>query len=143
MAVTIINSGVTFTFNEGDVTSINTRIVTSLDFDAMPGSTPDNALLFDFNGVSKVISFSGNLSNSGTTRTSTGSVVTLDEQRKWLEKNLNGLQSGSTFSSNYSSTWNGSSWINSKVLFGEVSFDEKEGNPLGLEFSINLYVGNV
>lgn len=139
----MISDGTIFSFNPGDVEEINSDVVTDLDFDAMPGMTPDAALLFDLSGVKKTISFSGIISDTGTNRLSSGSAISIDDQRKWLERNLNGNQAGSAFSSNYTSTWNGTSWVASKILFSGISFNEKTGTPNGLPFRINLLVGDV
>lgn len=134
---------VTFTFKDGDCEQIQTQIGAELDHDSMPMTTADGALLYDFSGVKKIISLQGKLSEASTTRTSSGTVKTIDEQRQWLEANLNGNQTGLTFVSNYSSTYNGSIFIPSPVLISQITFTEVTGNPAALEFNITLFVGDV
>jgi len=138
-----ILGGVTFTFNDGDVENIQSRLAANLDFDSMPLSTPDAAMLYDMNGVNKIISISGRLSNSGSTRTNTGTTTTIDEQRKWIEQNLNGNQNSGLFISNYTSTWDGTQWINSLFYIATVTWNEQTGDPSNLPFTIDLYVGDV
>lgn len=136
-------AGVQFTFTDGDCETIETAINSNLDFDAMPVSTPDGALLFDVNGTTKTITVRGNLSNNGSNHLSSGSAVTINEQRQWLEKNLNGNQVGGTWDSNYASTWDGVGWYASTIMFSQIRFTEQEGNPAGLNFEITLFVGSV
>ena len=138
-----ISTGAKFTFIDGDCEQITSGVSTDLDFDAMPGMTPDQAMLFDFNGVKKVITIKGRLSTNGSNVLNSGSAITIDEQRQWLEKNINGVQSGTLFKSNYTSTWNGSSFADSVVLFGSVTWDETTGDPNSLPFTIQIFVGNV
>jgi hypothetical protein len=136
-------AGVTFTFNDGDCEDITSDINANLDFDSMPASPPSDALLFDFNGASKTITVTGTLTEAPTTRTSTGSVTTIDAQRQWLEAYIDGFQLGSTFTSNYTSTWNGSSFAPSTVLVGSVRFNEQTGQPNVLFFTLTMTVGSV
>ena len=136
------SDGVIFSFNDGDVDDITSALASEIDWDAMPGMTPDAALGFDFNGVKKQIDVSGTLTNTGTNRLSSGVATTIDEQRKWLEKIMNGAQSGSAFSSTYTSTWNGVSWNASIILFSNITFNEKMGNPNGLNFRMTLLVSD-
>lgn len=145
MAVPAImdNTGVIFSFNDGDVEDIVITISTDLDFDAMPGMTPDAAMGYDFNGVKKIIEVTGTLTDTGNNRLDSGIAITIDDQRKWLEKIMNGQQAGSAFSSSYSSTWNGADWIASIILFGTISFNEKVGLPNGLPFRMSLFVCDV
>jgi hypothetical protein len=144
MAVTLTTlGGIVFTFGEGDIESIQCNIGTDLDFDSMPMMTADSAMLFDFNGVKKTIRASGQICNNGTDHISgVGSAVTIDEQRKALEAMLNGSQSGITFSSNYSSTYNGSTFIPSTILVSNIVFTEQTGNPNNLPFEMTLFVGS-
>jgi hypothetical protein len=72
-----------------------------------------------------------------------GSAVTIDEQRKWLEKNIDGFQSGGVFVSDYTSTWNGSSWEDSRFMMAKIRFRQVEGKPAELAFNITLFVGDV
>lgn len=137
------SAGVTFTFNNGDVQSVNSTLGANLDFDSMPGSPPTDSLLYDFNGVTKTIEISGELQDTGSNRLSSGTATTIDAQRKWLELNIAGFQEGATFISNYTSSWNGTSWINSRILFSNVRFNEETENPNVLPFTITIFVGDV
>lgn len=136
-------AGVVFTFNETDVENVQTSITANLDFDSMPASPATSALAFDFNGASKTITINGKITLATSTRTSVGNITAIDDQRKWLESFIDGLQLGNTFTSNYSSSWNGSAWVNSKVLVGTVTFSEQTGEPNFLSFSMQLIVGEV
>ena len=145
MSVTFTIGSVVFTFNTGDVTRIQSSLSSSLDFDSMPQSPPSDSLLYDYSGVTKTIQLEGSLSNNGTNRLSSGSAVTLDEQRQWIESLLNGDQ-GSTsiiFHSNYSSTFNGTVFIDSHCLIADVKWQEETGNPTGLPFTITFNIGDV
>ena len=143
-AITITNSyGTVFTFSNGEVKNIECTISAQLDFDSMPMSTAPSAMLFDFNGITKVIDIQGELFNDGTNHTSAGSCITIDEQRQWLEGTMNGMQGGSVIASTYTSTWDGSSFISSRVLFSVFRHREEEGKPEQHPFQITLFVGSV
>ncbi len=137
------SNGVTFTFNAGDVHDIESDVVTEPDFDAMPQTTPDQAMLYDYNGVKKVITVTGELQDTGVNCLSSGTAIVVDDQRKWLEQNLNGGQSGATFTSNYTSTYNGSTWADSKVLISRFRHNENTDKPNIIPFTIILFVGDV
>lgn len=141
--VNIQRDGVIFTFNQGDVDEVETTIISEIDSEAMPLSPATEALLYDFNGVGKTINVRGKLSNTGTNRLNTGSAITINEQRQWLEKAINGFQSGLTFTSNYSSSFNGTNFVNSRCLKSTIRFIEKTNHPNELEFQINLLVGGI
>lgn len=144
MAHTItISDGTAFTFNEGDVKNVRPRISTDLEFDSMPQEVASKAMLFDLSGVKKVITVTGELQDTNTNRLSTGTATTINQQRQWLEKNLNGTQSGALFDSPYCSTWNGIAWVISPVLFSVIEWSNEEGNPEGLPFQMVLFVGDV
>lgn len=135
--------GVVFTFNEGDADEVETALNAGLDFDAMPTMPATAGLLFDFNGVTKTIRISGALTLATSSRTSVGSCISIDEQRQWLEAFVDGQQRGSTFTSNYSSTWNGHAWVSSKILVGAITFTEQSGYPNHLKFTMQFSIGDV
>lgn len=141
--VSITSNGVVYTFNDGNVENIRNRIYTNLDFDAMPSTPPDASMLYDFSGVSKIITVSGTITDTGNNTISTGTAITINEQRQWIEKHLNGTQSGVEFDSNYSSVFNGSTFVTPRVLFSTIDFNEEVGNPNGLPFTMTLFVGDV
>jgi len=143
MVVTLTNGGVTFTFSEGECESVRSGLAANLDSDSMPGSGPLDAMLFDYNGTLKTITISGFLFNDGTNHLDSGTATTINGQRQWLEKILNGSQTVTTIDSNYTSSWNGSAWVVSTCLKSAIEFDERTGDPNRLAFTINLIVGGV
>jgi hypothetical protein len=138
----ITSAGVSFTFNDGDVDEVRSVISSELDHEAMPMMEANAALLFDFSGVKKIISVNGVLTDTGENVLSSGSAITINEQREWLEKIINGNQSGITFQSTYTSTYNGSSFVNSKCMKSTITFNERAGLPNRLSFNITLFVGD-
>lgn len=137
------SSGITFTFNEGDIQTIVSKVNGNLDFDAMPGFTPDASILYDFNGVLKTITLTGEIQNTSNNTLSSGTAITIDAQRKWLEQTLDGAQSGSTFISNYSSVYNGSTWSDARIYFSDLTFTEDSNKPNILGLTLKLFVGDV
>jgi hypothetical protein len=143
MVVTLENGGVTFTFSDGEVMQISSNISGNLDNDSMPISGPLGAMIFDFNGVIKTITLSGALFDDNTNHLDAGTAITINGQRQWLERIVNGNQGATSFDSNYGSSWNGSTWQVSTCLVQQMTFDEQTGDPNRLPFSITLIVGNV
>ena len=141
MSVQIVTSTEQFIFNDGDVEEVNIEVSSDLDFDPMPMDTANNALVYDLNGVKKMINIRGRLSNTGVTVVTGGSVISLDEQRQWLEKLLNGDQRGVNFYSNYSSTYNGSTFIPTPCYVSRISWGEVTGEPQSLKFEIAFVIG--
>jgi hypothetical protein len=141
MRPTITMNGDTYTFQSVD--SIDVDVNCGLDFEGMPSSPPSDSILYDFNGVTKIINIEGRLIDTDENTLTSGSAVTIDEQRKWLEKNIDGFQSGGVFVSDYTSTWNGSSWEDSRFMMAKIRFRQVEGKPAELAFNITLFVGDV
>lgn len=136
------SAGVTFTFESGEVASVQSDIVSDIDPLALPASGPSQTFLFDYAGVLKNIILQGVLFETSTSRTDSGTTTTILQQKQWIEKNLNGQQTANTFSSTYDSqTYNGSSFETTKIMFSKVSFTERSGDPESLAFTINLIVG--
>lgn len=142
--VTITNSsGTTFTFADGEVKSVKSQLNPDIELNPLPGSGPAAAFAFDFNGVVKTISLRGVLFETDTSRTDSGSTTTILEQKQFLEQSLDGFQTSTNFTSNYESqTFNGSSFVQTKVFMGVTDFEEVEGDPERLMFNINLIVGS-
>jgi hypothetical protein len=137
------NDGAVFTFADGELSGIRTQLNPDIEVNPLPGSGPSQALAFDFNGVLKTISLSGVLFETTTSRVDTSSVTTLLEQVQWLEKQLNGTQLARIFTSNYASqTFDGTSFVTTKILAGSFDFNENAGDPERLPFTINLLVGS-
>lgn len=136
-------NGVTFTFIDGDCEEIRSNYNSNLDFDSMPGMRAPDALLFDFNGVTNIITLSGKISDNGTNRLNSGSAITIEEQRRWLNQNINGAQSGLVFTSNYTAVYDGVNWIAASVMLANFETTEITGDPASLHFTITLYVGAI
>jgi len=141
--VSLTRGGVTYTFPEGSVETIESSINSNVEQEAMPGMLPIYALVFDFNGAIKTITINGEIINAEDNTLSSGSAISINEQRQWLEQTISGFQTGITFESNYTSSYNGSIFIDSKVLFGSIRFVETTGKPNSLPFQINLVVGDI
>ena len=132
----------TFTFEQGEVESVRSSVTADVDQTTLPGAGPSQALLFDFDGVKKILQLRGNLFDTVTTRTSSGDTKTILEQKQFLEQNLSGLQSGVVFSSTYEAqTFDGSSYVNTEVMWGSIEFEEVTGEPELLSFTATLLVG--
>lgn len=133
--VTLLNAaGVTFTFADGEVEQVEIKKNGNLDENTLPASDSSSAFILDFNGVKKDITISGKLyDTTGSSRTSTGTTVTIEDQINWLASVLNGSQNGLTFNSSYQT--------NKKVYFRSMVFTEKSGNPLLVEFRIEMVEG--
>lgn len=133
----------TFTFSQGEVTQVGTSVAPDIEISALPASGPSQAIGYDFSGVLKTISISGNLFETSSSRVDTSSVTTILEQKQWLEKQLNGTQTPKGFTSNYDSeTFDGSSFVPTIVFKGNFKVTETEGMPDSLPFTINLLVGS-
>ena len=141
--VTIKNgSGVTFTFAQGEIEKVRSGTGADIDQTALPAAGPSEAFLFDFEGVKKVIQINGALFETTTTRTSSGVTKTILEQKQWLEQNLNGAQTAVNFTSTYETqTFDGSSFEQTQVMWGNIEFEENAGDPEELPFSLTLLVG--
>ena len=140
---TITNSvGTIFTFNDGELKSVRSKVIADIDQTSIPGLGPAQALLFDFNGVTKMIQIKGELWTDGTNRLSSGSAITILEQKQFLEQNLSGLQSAVTFTSTYESqTFDGTAYTTTKVMWGSIAFEEVSADPEVLKFNATLLVG--
>ena len=79
--VSVTAGGITFTFQPGDVKSCKSSINANLEANELPSSGPMLSQLFDFNGSSKTITISGNLTDADSTRTTTGTITTCLEQK--------------------------------------------------------------
>lgn len=141
--VTIKNgSGVTFTFEDGEIETVSSDITAQPDVMPMPGSAPANTFIIDLGGAEKNISIKGVLIESASTRTDSGTVTTILQQKQWLEALIDGAQSTAQFTSNYESeTYGGSSFTNTMVVVTRITFDENAGDPGRLPFTMSMKVG--
>lgn len=149
----------TFTFADGQVDRVNSRTSASPDADPLPLSSPGMAIIFDLNGALKQITISGKLFETTATRvTSAGTapeVKTILEQKLWLETLLMGNQTPVEFNSNYDKyTFAGDGASESEVnafvnesgtqtyaVVLELSFEEIEGEPNTMPFTMRLIAG--
>lgn len=141
--ISITNSnGIIFTFANGEVKTVRSRILADIEQTALPAAGPANAFVFDFNGAIKVIEINGTLFETTTSRTSSGTTTSILAQKQWLEANVNGLQQAVTFASNYESqTYDGTAWQTTKIVIGIIEFTEEEAMPGELPFTATLLVG--
>ena len=142
--VTFTNSsGTVFTFEQGEVNNVRSAISPDIEQTPLPGGGPSLAFTFDFNGPIKVINITGQLVATTASRTDTGSVTTILEQKQWLEQNINGFQTATAFTSTYEGqTFDGSSFVATTAVQGNISFDEEAGNPEELKFTMIFIVGS-
>jgi len=150
----------TFTFLDGDIVQINSRISSTPDADPMPLSAPGDTIVFDLNGSSKIITITGSLHDStGSNRVSGGSpttVQTIAQQKRWLEALHTGSQTPVAFNSNYDKYTlsgdgssedvvndfvDGNSAYQTYAVILETTFDELAGDPNRLPFIIRLIAG--
>lgn len=136
--------GVTFTFLEGEVADVDSDIASGSEIQSAFGSGPATAFGYVMDGPTKIITVSGLLFDTTAegTRTSTGTTVTINAQKQWLEKQINGSQTLKTFTSNYESeTYGAGAFVPTKVLIGRIQFRERSGSPDELQFTMRLLVG--
>jgi len=130
---TIENDGVTFTFGDGDIESVSVEKTGSLDENPAPASDSDSAFIVDFNGVLKTFTLKGVITPATTTRTSTGTTTSIEDQLDWLFVLVDGVQSGYTFNSTYQT--------NKTVYCRKVRAVERAGMPNGVDISIEFVEG--
>ena len=143
--VTLTRSGVTFTFSQGEINQVTENINVGLDIIELPLAGPSDASLFDFTGTTKQLSIDGALFNDGTNKLSSGSAITILEQKQWLEALASGNQTANiTFTSNYfSQSYNGSSFVSTTGAVSKINFVEVEGDPNRLKFTMAIEVGSL
>jgi len=151
--ITITTSdGTKFTFAEGEVKQISSKITTNIEAMAISGTGASTAYLYDYEGGAKTITLSGILFETGTSRISGYSVDTIIEQKQWLESLCNGTQLPFTFTSNYESLsvlsasgptppYKGG-FTNTKCMVQNLNFDEYEARVEELKFSLTITVGH-
>lgn len=141
--VTIKNSAnETFTFQEGDVDTVTSRLSASPDADMMPGTAPLGVILIDFNGSKKTITMTGLLTLATSSVTDVSTTTTILAQKKWLEKLINGTQSIFTFTSTYETlSYDGSTFSSTTAMSTSITFTEQSGNPNKLDFTFEMVIG--
>lgn len=145
MAVTLTGKdGDVFTFDEGEVEDVVADITASYEQYGQYTGGPSESYVYESDGPTKVISVSGVLYETATSRTDVGTTKTIDEQRQWLEKQFSGGQSPQNFSSNYAGTTYSSlsdSFVQTTVIKGKITFRESSGNVDTVQFNMFLLVG--
>lgn len=132
-AVTIVNQdNVTFTFQDGDVNKITCDVLSEVEQNGLSGQGFNNSHLADFEGVRKVLTLTGALTAATTTRTSSGTVTTIKQQKDWLEGLQNGLQSPKAFTSRYESC---------NIMVSKFSTTDDVDIHNQLPFTLSLFVG--
>jgi len=149
--MTLTVDGITFTFQNGDIDKCKSTIMSNIENSMVTGMGPMGAYNYDFEGCSKTIEISGNITPATTNRTSSGTCMTILAQKQWLESLVNGNQGVITFVSNYESETvdistgvvapNQAHLTPTKCKISNMSFDEESGNPLQLPFRMSLMVG--
>ena len=151
--VTITAGGITFTFTSGDLKNCKSTISSNIESNELSGTGPQNSQLFDFNGSGKTIALSGALTNADSTRTTSGTVTTAQQQKFWLESLLNGNQSPMFFTSNleFQSITSSSGAVSpyqgaftlTQVMVETIDFTEEEGVDATtfIPFNMTLKVG--
>jgi hypothetical protein len=150
--ISLTVNGITFVFQSSDVKKVVSDIVGSPTQTARSNAGPMTTDVFDYDGVSKVITVEGVLTEASTTRISGYSVTTILAQKQWLESVLNGAQRVMEFESNYESQSVLSStsatppylgsFTSTKLMSGRARFEEDVDTPLRLKFTLTLLVGN-
>jgi len=149
--ISLTVDSITFTFQDGDIDKCKATIQSNIENSMVTGMGPMGAYNYDFEGCSKTIEISGNITPATTDRTSTGTCKTILAQKQFLESLVNGNQGIVTFVSNYEtysiSITSGAVSPNQAALSAttckviSMSFDEEGGNPLQLPFRLSLMVG--
>jgi len=149
--VTLTTNGTTFTFAEGEVKKISSKINANTETQEISGTGPATAYTYDYQGAVKTITISGVLFETDTTRISGYTITSILDQKQWLESIVSGTQNAITFTSNYetmsslSATGAIAPFLSSAdytyVKVQDMSFDEFEGLVEELAFSITFIVG--
>lgn len=134
MAITITNAdGVVFTFQDGDIFNVESTVASSIEQYGLSGLDWTYAFLADFEGVRKIITLSGALTDASTSRTSSGSVLTIAQQKAWLEALQTGQQTPQSFVSDFE---------NETVMVGQFRTNNDCQKPNELNFTMTLNVGS-
>ena len=151
-APTLKVGGITFTFNEGDVSSVKSTIEPKPDPTEISATGPMGAQLYDFDGVLKKITLTGVLTLAATTRTSSGTVTSILSQKQWLESLENGSQTAITFTSTFDTqsvsgisgavSPNQGAFIATLCMVEGFTVEEKSGDPGRLPFTMILVVSD-
>ncbi len=151
MAVTLTANSITFTFNQGDISKISSKLTPNLDPMPLPLSGPTGVLIYDMEGVMKQITVVGALTSTSSTRISGYTITSILQQKQWIESLVNGVQSIITFVSNYEEESVSFAKVSpdpylatfgsTTVKISSLTFDEEEANPDMLPFTLVLEVG--
>ena len=144
-------SGITFTFQDGDVNTCKGAPSSNLDNSMISGTGPMSAYNYDYEGCGKSINISGVLTPADTDRTSTGTCKTILAQKQWLESLINGQQESISITSRYESTSVDTTAGNTDpqqanfeqtyCMVQSMTFEESAGNMAQLPFNMTLLIG--
>lgn len=133
-SVTIKNSSnVTFTFQDSDCSDVDDDTQCNLNVQPTPVSDSDQTFVFDTDGVTRRVTISGKLTVATSTRTDSGTTLTIEDQKAFLRAIVNGNQQGVTFNSTYCT--------NLKLFVQRVKFKEESGNPNMLDYILEMNEG--
>jgi len=142
---------ITFTFQNGDVDSCKGAESTELENSMISGTGPMFNYNYDYSGCSKKIDIKGILTPADTTRTDTGTIKTILQQKQWLESLVNGQQKPITIITKYETDSverqlggilpNQADFTETECMVESMSFEEEAGNPQQITFNMSLAVG--
>jgi hypothetical protein len=149
--ISLTAGGYTFTFAEGEVSNIRSRIDSGVEEQPISATGPASAYTYDYEGCNKIITINGVLFETTSSRVDGYSINTIIEQKQWLESLANGSQSNITFTSNYetqSVLYSASatppylgSFTSTNVKVKSLNFSETIGEVNKVDFEIVLNVG--
>jgi len=128
--ITRDSDSVIFTFQDGDCDTVTSAKNGQVDVSPLPGSDSDSAFGIDINGVTRTFTLSGVLTPATSTRTSSGTTTTVQQQLDWLETLLNGTQTGHTLNTTFYSSKN--------VFVQSINMQESSGDSGILDFTITF-----
>jgi len=151
--VNLIVNGITFTFLAGEVQSVESVVTQNPDKIPIYGSGPMGGYVFNFDGAVKTITVTGVLGLAPSTRTSSGTITTIKQQKQWLESLCAGNADSITFNSEYESetcdVLTGatspyqSHFIQTKGVVATLRTIREEGKVDYLPYTLQLVIGDV
>jgi hypothetical protein len=150
--ISLTTGGYTFTFAEGEVNKIRSNIDSGIESQKISATGPGSSYVYDYEGCEKIITISGQLIETSTTRVTGYSINTIIEQKQWLESLANGAQGIIELTSNYeeqSVLYSASatapylgSFTSTYCKVKSLNFEETMGEVNKVDFELVLYVGS-
>lgn len=159
MTTYIINGSETFTFEAGMIEKVSSTIDIPIDENTYAQVGPLGNQGVDVNGCVKTITVSGRLVDATSTVSDTQDIRDKKVMKFWLESLGDGNQVARVFYSNYENSsvlGQGTDTITddisgqsitvpanfstTKVYVKQIRFDEEEGNPEEIPFTLTLWV---